>query len=129
MITCIPFFTCRYCIIIIVGDSLTVGLLSNSGQHNVGTLLFAVTLSLFSLLFMTEFEKKLGIPPRTIRDVSVGRGKDSAFLKLERGELTAEEFEVEFSKECSEKVHLGSFLLSIKMKWESEGERNIPVII
>ncbi|KAJ8042838.1 Acyl-CoA dehydrogenase family member 10 [Holothuria leucospilota] len=51
-----------------------------------------------------DFEKKLGVPQRTIRDVSVAKGKDSAFFKLERGELTVEEFEEEFSNECSEKV-------------------------
>ncbi|XP_071848634.1 acyl-CoA dehydrogenase family member 10-like [Apostichopus japonicus] len=76
-----------------------------------------------------EFEKKLGVPSRTIRDVSIAKGPDSAFLKLERGELTAEEFEEEFSKECSEKLGYPVSMVGLLAYFEEKTNSCLPEMI
>ncbi|XP_071945026.1 acyl-CoA dehydrogenase family member 10-like [Antedon mediterranea] len=50
------------------------------------------------------FEKDNGLPNGLIRQVIVERGEDGSFARMERGELTTEEFGQIFSTECSEKL-------------------------
>jgi epoxide hydrolase-like predicted phosphatase len=47
-----------------------------------------------------SFEKERGLPHRFISEVIVSSGEHGAWSKLERGELTLEEFGAAFEKEC-----------------------------
>lgn len=48
-----------------------------------------------------EYERRVGLPHRFISEVIVGGDDDSAWSRLERGELALDEFAVAFEAECA----------------------------
>jgi len=47
------------------------------------------------------YEQRRGLPDRFLSEVVIAGGDDGAFARLERGELTMEEFAEEFASECA----------------------------
>lgn len=47
------------------------------------------------------YERRTGLPDRFISEVVLAGGDDGAFARLERGELTMQEFAEEFAAECA----------------------------
>jgi putative hydrolase of the HAD superfamily len=48
-----------------------------------------------------EYERRVGLPHRFISEVIVGSDDDGAWARLERGEVTLEEFAIAFEAECA----------------------------
>lgn len=48
-----------------------------------------------------DYEKRVGLPHRFISEVVLAGGEDGAFSRLERGELSMDEFTEEFAVECT----------------------------
>ena len=53
---------------------------------------------------VAEFEQKKGLPPGVISKMIVGKGDKAAWVKLERGELSFQQFMEVFNEECSKEV-------------------------
>jgi acyl-CoA dehydrogenase family protein 10 len=54
------------------------------------------------LPFLMEYERQLGMPRGTIGKAVINSGNDGAWAKMERGEISVEEFGLKFSDECSQ---------------------------
>jgi putative hydrolase of the HAD superfamily len=52
-----------------------------------------------------EYEARVGLPHRFISEVVLAGGEHGAFSRLERGELSMEEFSDEFAAECERAGH------------------------
>ena len=50
---------------------------------------------------IAEYEKGIGCTPNTINKIIGASGEDGAFAKLERGEITVEQFALPFSRDCA----------------------------
>lgn len=51
---------------------------------------------------IARYERELGLPAGCVNQVVMRRGEESAWARLERGELTLEEFYPVFDRECRE---------------------------
>ena len=53
------------------------------------------------LAAIADYERKIGLPENTINKVIGKAGDDGAFARLERGELTVDEFPEPFARDCA----------------------------
>ena len=63
---------------------------------------------------LLEYESRLGLPHGTFLNVIKYSGQDGTWAKLERGEISWNEFCQAFSEECANEVCIASFSISYK---------------
>ncbi|XP_022085749.1 acyl-CoA dehydrogenase family member 10-like isoform X2 [Acanthaster planci] len=76
-----------------------------------------------------DFEVQKGLPADTILEVIRRTGQSGAWTRLNRGEITADEFDAEFSKECSQQLGYDVDTSGLLAYYEAHAAEPIPEMV